>query len=114
MIPRGIHRRSEATMPVEVLCRNPSCDASYGVDESVVGHNVRCKKCGHKFVAVEKPSEPPTRGKSAVYLAYDDDLDRPVALKFPNTSGMHEAEILERFKREAKAKELSSLVFRRQ
>ena len=52
-------------------------------------------------------------GKSAVYLAYDDDLDRPVALKFPNASGMHEAEILERFKREAKAKELSSLVFRR-
>lgn len=118
-------------MPVKVFCTNPSCDASYGVDESVLGRNVRCKKCGQRFVAGDESLAPASRGKDpfppdasidipnpfgkyrvirrlgrggmgAVYLAYDDDLDRHVALKIPTASGDHEAEILERFKREAK------------
>ncbi len=118
-------------MPVKIFCANPSCDASYGVEESVLGRNVRCKKCGRTFVAgddsassprIDEPS--PSRadldipnpfgkyrvlkklgqgGMGAVYLAHDDDLDRPVALKVPMASGPHESEILERFKREARA-----------
>ena len=44
-------------MPVQILCPNPGCDASYSVVDENLGKLGRCKKCGTKF-----PLFPQTRG----------------------------------------------------
>ena len=124
-------------MLVMLLCPNPKCDASFGVDESELGRAVRCKTCGTTFIAGDESSKsglaPPTQtnadssgtmpgelsstfghyqiirklgqgGMGVVYLAHDDELDRDVALKVPSLSeGGNNAELLQRFQREAKA-----------
>src|SRR4051794_21486866 len=97
-------------MPLKISCPNRDCAASYKVDESVLGRTVRCKKCGRTFIARDESPSPPTSGDvmtspdpgidipnpfgkyyvlkkigeggmGAVYLAFDEDLERRVALK---------------------------------
>ena len=98
-------------MLVKVIC--PKCDAMQSVDQSMLGVKVFCKQCAFWFSAAD--DIPQSLGKyrverrlgrggmSVVYLAYDDDLQRPVALKVPLYGGHDDAEILERFRREARA-----------
>ena len=38
-------------MPVEVVCPNPDCGASYSVADEEVGRRARCRKCGRAFTA---------------------------------------------------------------
>jgi formylglycine-generating enzyme required for sulfatase activity/predicted Ser/Thr protein kinase len=60
-------------MPVNFLCPNPECTASYSVADENLGKMGRCKKCGTKFALV-----PDTRVESPGAKADLDSFPRPV------------------------------------
>src|SRR5262245_41628459 len=45
-------------MTIVVRCANPACRASYNVDESFIDRDVKCKRCGTRFVARPTLDEP--------------------------------------------------------
>ena len=107
-------------MAVKVCCPNPNCDATYSVAADLIGRASRCKKCGTQFVLshegdlsrevleipnplgryrIEKPLG--HGGMGAVYLAFDSELDRRVALKVPKFDDDGLPDHVARFRREA-------------
>ncbi|CAN5612328.1 hypothetical protein BH23PLA1_BH23PLA1_38660 [soil metagenome] len=119
-------------MSVRVQCPNPACGSSYSVADEYLGRSGSCRKCGQRFTFSTSfggdapeilPDEGPPWGLSlgtmfgryridkmlgeggmgAVYLAFDTELDRKVALKVPHFSAHENPEVIQRFRREAKA-----------
>jgi hypothetical protein len=120
-------------MPISIQCPNPACSKSSMAPDTVSGKSVRCKHCGHSFVAqatidgaaadtrsgtptsAEPATALPTVGRfqirsrlgagafGIVYRAFDPQLDREVALKVPNAGVLDSPKRVERFLREAKA-----------
>lgn len=120
-------------MTATIRCPNPDCPTSFSVGAEQLGKKAKCPKCGTRFeVAMETmptdkaPSIAPAAladagelagrlgryrvvrklgqgGMGSVYLAHDEELDRPVALKVPASELVADPAFAERFRREARA-----------
>src|SRR5262249_30052695 len=120
-------------MKVQIQCPNPACSKTSAVPSETIGRTITCRACGQSFVVcptaggtarhtaqdrtvVPKPAESPTAvgrfvirkrlGAGAfgtVYLAYDPQLEREVALKVPNPGVLNNPKRIERFMRAARA-----------
>jgi formylglycine-generating enzyme required for sulfatase activity/serine/threonine protein kinase len=75
-------------MPVQILCPNPECGASYSVDDENLGRLDRCERCGTKF-----PLVPPTRGDDPPSQSPETDLEEapsPAEPELPSPFGHYQ------------------------
>ena len=120
-------------MTVKVRCPNPDCRAPTQVTRRNLGKQGRCQQCGKTFTLVASRQKSREHAQSvgpkleattssettfgrfevkkrlgagafgAVYLAYDPQLERDVALKVPHVERIKNPQFVKRFLNEAKA-----------
>ena len=85
-------------MPVQIKCPNPSCHATFQVDEALLGRNARCKSCGQKFPlqsmdgVSSTPSVDPSQRARATMLGQESTAGEP-ASPLPRPQGETPAQV---------------------